>query len=637
MNEHKFYYFLHIQILLLIVWSLLTGLGYTILCYVFDMAPFTLIWFGAIIAVSAWGWELYRQFKYVTINKKKLKKWYQYVQLFIYSIFGLWTVLFILYSDITEHNLNQVTVLIQVTASILAATFLFSDKKLFIPVLLILIYPLVVYFINLDETKGYFLAFFTLALLGFLLYASNNGYKLIQQIFHQAQQDSLTGLYNRRHFMENLDQLLKTLKESKKFSFILLIDLDHFKNINDTLGHDVGDKLLCEISNRLNTFCGDSKHVARLGGDEFMITSYPYDNYDECLKSADIFSHEIGRLLKEMYVIDFNHIHISVSIGVKLLDSTLSNSIQVVKEADIAMYEVKSSGRDGVVNFNKALSSKISNTLEMERKLYFALEHDEIELYYQPQVNKDGLICGCEVLTRWYNPDLGMVAPLEFIKIAEKTGLIIDLGNYILEESFKSLQTWEKKEHSLEQLSINISVKQLLHESFIKRIEYLFNKYLSEKSQHKIVFEITETLLAEDIHNVISIMKKVKNLGIQFSLDDFGTGYSSLNYVREIPIDELKIDKSFVRTLGENKSDEMMLKTIFTLADIFNLRVVAEGIETDTQFEILKAHNCNLFQGYYFDKPLKKDDFEIKLFKQKVKKVKIEMGKKKILNKKHIG
>jgi len=637
MNEHKFYYFLQKQILLLVVWSLFTGLGYTILCYVFDLAPFTLVWFAAIIVVCAWGWELYRKFNDVTINKNKLKNWYKQVQLFIYSIFGLWTVLFLLFSDITDHNLNQVTVLIQVVASIIAATFLFSDKKLFIPVLLILIYPLIVYFMNLNETKGYFLAIFTLGFLGFLLYASNNGYKLIQQIFNQAQRDSLTGLYNRRHVMEHLDQLLKTLKNSKNFSFILLIDLDHFKNINDTLGHDIGDKLLCEISNRLIEFCGDSKHVSRLGGDEFMITSYVYSSYDECIKSADIFSDKIGRILKETYVIDFNHIHISVSIGVKLLDGTASNSIEVIKEADIAMYEVKASGRDGVVNFNNTLSSKIGNTLEMERKLYFALEHNEIELYYQPQVNKDGFIVGCEVLARWYNPDLGMVAPLEFIKIAEKTGIIIELGNYILEEAFKTLQIWEKKEYTLEQLSINVSVRQLLHENFINRIEYLSNKYLNDRAQNKIVFEITETLLTEDMNDIISVMKKIKKLGIKFSLDDFGTGYSSLNYLREIPIDELKIDRSFVSRLGENKSDEMMLKTIFTLADIFDLRIVAEGIETDTQFDILKEHQCNLFQGYYFDKPLKKDDFEIKLVKQKVKKVNIEMNRKKIFNRQNIG
>jgi len=637
MNEHKFYYFLQKQILLLVVWSLLTGLGYTTLCYMFDVAPLSLVWFGAIIVVSAWGWELYRQFNHLKVHKSELKKWYKQVQIFIYSIFGLWTVLFLLFSDIRDNNLNQVTILIQVVAAIIAATFLFSDKKLFLPVLFILIYPLVVYFVNLNETKVYFLALFTLGFLGLLLYASNNGYKYIQQIFHQAQSDALTGLYNRRHTMEHLDQLLRTLKNTKKFSFILLLDLDHFKNINDTLGHDVGDKLLCEISNRLSSFCGSAQHVARLGGDEFMITSYLYSSYDECIKSADTFSDKIGTLLKETYVIDFNHIDISVSIGVKLLDGTASNGIQVIKEADMAMYEVKSSGRDGVVNFNKTLSSKISNTQEIERQLYFALEHNEIELYYQSQVNKDGLIVGCEVLARWYNPDLGMVTSLEFIGIAEKTGIIIDLGNYIIEESFKTLQIWEKKEQFIQQISINISVRQLLHESFVNRIEYLSNKYLNDKSKNKIVFEITEKLLEEDLDTVVSVMKKIKKLGIQFSLDDFGTGYSSLNYLREIPIDELKIDRSFIRDLAKKESNDMMLKTIFTLADIFNLRIVAEGIETEEQLKILKTYNCSLFQGYYFDKPLKKDDFERKLFKQKINKVNLEMHRKKIMNRQNIG
>ncbi len=632
MNEHKFYYILQKQILLLIVWSLFTGLGYILLCYMFDVAPFTLVWFGAVIAVCTWGWELYGQFNYVSVHKRELKKWCKHVQLFIYSIFGLWTILFLLYSDITEHNLNQVTVLIQVVAAIIAVTFLFSDKKLFIPILFILLYPLIVYVINLNETKGYFLAIFTLAFLGFLLYASNSGYKFFQQIFNQAQRDPLTGLYNRRHFMEHINNVLKRVKDTKNFSYILLIDLDNFKTINDTLGHDIGDKLLCEISNRLQSFSGDSKHISRFGGDEFMIISHLYKSNSECLKSADMFSHEIGRILKETYVIDFNHMDISVSVGVKILDGTDSSATQVIKEVDIAMYEVKSLGRDSVVNFNNTLASNIGNTHEMERKLHFALEHSEIELYYQSQVNKDGLIVGCEVLTRWYNPDLGVVSPFEFINIAEKTGIIIELGNYILEESFKTLQAWEKKEYSLEQFSINLSAKQLLHESFIHHIEYLSNKYLTQKSQKKIVFEITETLLKEDINKVISIMKKIKKFGIRFSLDDFGTGYSSLNYLREIPIEELKIDRSFISCLDENKSDDMMLKTIFTLADIFDLSIVAEGIETEIQFEILKKYSCNLYQGYYFDKPLKRDDIELKLIKQKVKKVNIEINRKKILN-----
>ena len=636
MNEHKLYYFLQKQILLLVVWSLFTGFGYTILSLVLDVAPLMSLWCLVTALVSIWGWNLYRQFASLTLNKRILNRWYIKVKLFIYITFGLWTVNFLLYAEIVEHNFNQVAVLIQVILAIMAASFLFSDKKLFIPVILIVVYPLIVYFIHLHETKGYFLAIFTLGFLGFLLYTSNSGYKFMQQIFYQAQRDPLTGLYNRRFFMEHLKQVLLNLQEKNNFSYILLIDLDYFKTINDSLGHNVGDVLLCEVSNRLKSFCGDSHIVSRLGGDEFMIVSDAYENEDACKNDLETKSKEIGRVLKETYNIDYNHIHISASIGVKVLDGSVTKVIDVIREADIAMYEVKSKGRDGVINYNEVMAKKINNTLEIERKLYFALEYNEIELYYQAQVNKDTSIIGCEVLARWYNPDLGAVEPLEFIKIAEKTGIIIQLGDYILEESFKTLQSWEKRNNPLEQFSINISVRQLLHESFVSTVETLSQKYLNEQSQKKVIFEITETLMAEDIHTIISVMKKIQKLGIRFSLDDFGTGYSSLNYLREIPIDELKIDQAFIQNLVESETDEMMLKTIFILADIFELRVVAEGVETKEQFDILNTYDCTLFQGFYFHKPMPKADFENVLLKQKVEKINRQLHQKKEFHKKHI-
>jgi len=630
MNEHKLYYFLQKQILLLVIWSLFTGLGYTLLCVMLDVAPLTVVWYVGILGVSLWGWKLYHRFKRLTLNKKSLNNWYNQVKIFVYTIFGLWTILFLLYSDITEHNLNQVTVLIQIILSIMAATFLFSDKKLFIPIILIVVYPLIVYFVNLNEIKGYFLAIFTLGFLGFLLYSSNSGYKFLQQIFYQAQRDPLTGLYNRRFFMEHLTQVLKNLQQNNKFSYILLIDLDYFKTINDSLGHNVGDILLCEVSDRLKSYCGDSHIISRLGGDEFMIMSDTYKNEELCKKDLEIKSQEISRLLKETYIIDYNHIHISASIGVKLLDGSTKKPIDVIKETDIAMYEVKSRGRDGVINYNTVMSKQIDNTLAMERKLYFALEYDEIELHYQAQVDKNKTIVGCEVLARWYNPDLGQVQPLEFIKIAEKTGIIIELGKHILEESFKTLTEWDKSENNLKQFSINISVRQLLDESFVGSVESLVDKYLNEKLQKKVIFEITETLLAEDIERIILVMKKIKKLGIRFSLDDFGTGYSSLNYLREIPIDELKIDQSFIQNLGKNKTDEMMLKTIFILAGIFDLRVVSEGIENKMQFDILNRYESDLFQGFYFAKPVKKEDFETLLLNQKVEKINKQMHDKKV-------
>ncbi len=611
MNEQKFYDFLQKQILLLIGWSLFTGLGYTILCTVYGVAQTATIWYAFIVLVSIRGVHLYRQFKYKNVELKELDRWYSSVRLFIYMMFGLWTVLFMLYSNETKNNLHLVTVFTQIGAAVIASTFLFSDKKLFVPILLILMYPLVIYFTNIQEAYAYFLSLYAVVFLGLLLYSSNNSNQLIQQIYYQAQHDPLTGLYNRRYFTEYLDQMLNALASKNKFAYMLLIDLDYFKTINDSLGHDVGDQLLIEVTQRIKKYCEKTHLISRIGGDEFMISSYEFDNEKICLAHVNAFAQKLGEILKETYVIDYNHLHISASIGVRILDGKVTKVNEVIKDADIAMYDVKENGRDGVVNFNQVLAKQVDNTLEIERKLYFALTNNEIELYFQAQVNEREKIIGCEVLSRWNNSELGYISPDIFIGIAEKTGIIIEIGSYILEESFKKLQTWNNQGIELEQFSVNISVRQILHGSFVYYIEDLCKKYLNENTQKKLVFEITETLLAEDINKVVDIVNRLKHLHIRFSMDDFGTGYSSLSSLRELPIDELKIDRSYVSRLGEKDSDKMMITTILSLAQIFHLRIVAEGVETGEQFRFLLEQGCHIFQGYYFSKPLKAEDFEI--------------------------
>lgn len=506
----------------------------------------------------------------------------------------------------------------QIAMSVIAASFLFSDKKLVIPILFILMYPLVIYFLNIHEVYGYFNSFYAIAFLAMLIYSSNNSNQLIQKIYYQAQHDALTGLFNRRYFMDYLEQMLYAFKDSDKYAYILLIDLDHFKTINDSLGHDIGDNLLIEVAGRLKNYCESTHLISRIGGDEFMIVSYEFDSSKECLYSAKSFAETIAKILREAYIVEYNHLHISASIGIKFLDGKTAETSQVMKEVDIAMYEAKSEGRNGIVNFNALLAQQVDNTLEIERKLYFALKNNEITLHYQAQFDEDRHIIGCEVLVRWYNEDIGFVPPVNFIEIAEKTGIIIDLGYFILRESFITLQKWEENDIILKQFSINISVKQLLHESFVQDVRHLSQTYLTDVTRDKVMFEITETLLAENIDEVTYIIKEIKKLGIRFSMDDFGTGYSSLSYLRELPIDELKIDRTFVSRLGENESDKKMVTTIFTLAKIFNLEVVSEGIETGEQFAFLLEHHCHIFQGFYFAKPMKKDDFEVLMLRNKV-------------------
>jgi len=637
MNEERFYDYLQRQILLLAGWSLLSGFGFTLLCFYYGIAQEAMIWYAFVILVSLWGFILYRQFGYKHVDAYQLESWYSKVKLFLYVNFGLWTVLFILYSNIEENNIHLVTIFMQIAMSVIAASFLFSDKKLVIPILLILMYPLVIFFINVHEAYGYFASIYAVAFLAMLIYSSNNSNQLIQKIYYQAQHDSLTGLFNRRYFMDYLEQMLNAFKDTNKYAYILLIDLDHFKTINDSLGHDIGDNLLIEVAERIRAYCESTHLIARIGGDEFMIVSYEFENSDECILKAKSFSQAIGTILKETYIIEYNHLHISASIGIKFIDGRTRKTSQVMKEADIAMYEAKSEGRDSVVNFNDLLAQQVDNTLEIERKLYFALKNNEIELNYQAQFNDKKHIIGCEVLVRWYNKELGSVSPVDFIEIAEKTGIIVELGHYILKESFITLQKWEDNEIILKQFSINISVRQLLHESFLQDIVTLCNMYLTDITRKKLVFEITETLLAEDIKKVTYIIKEIKELGIRFSMDDFGTGYSSLSYLRELPIDELKIDRAFVNRLGENESDKKMITTIFTLAKIFDLEVVAEGIETGEQFNFLLEHQCHLFQGYYFAKPMKKEDFEVLMFKNKVQIANSELEAKRERRRNSIG
>lgn len=611
MKKQKFYGFLRKQILLIIGLSFIPGLAYIGLGWMKGVVIPALILSGLVILVSLWGWKLYRDFEFEEIGKEELKIWYRKLTFFFYIIFGLWTLAFLIYSEEVESKLHYIAIFTQIGISVVASILLFSDRKLFLPVLLILILPLTVYSLLIGELYGDVLSIFSVIFLGVLIYASDNSYNLIQKAYYQAQHDALTGLYNSRYFINYMDYRIKRIQSSKKCAYLLLIDLDHFKTINDSLGHELGDKVLKEVAKRIRDYCEDTHTIARLGGDEFAIISDKSYGDGNCQESAYTFSEELLRILKETYVIDRHHLYISASIGVNSIGNSLTEARQFIREADIAMYHAKAQGRDGIILFNDELAKQVEYLLNIERKLYFALEQNEIELRYQPQFNRMQKIIGCEVLVRWNSPELGLVSPFEFVSISEKTGLIIELGNYIIEEAFKTLQEWEMKGLDLKQFSVNISVRQFFHSSFLDEVKRLSEKYLNEDTRKKIIFEVTETILIEDIYRISLIINKLKRLDFSFSMDDFGTGYSSLSSLREMPIEELKIDRSFVCHLGERKSDELMITTILSMAKIYNLKTVAEGIETEEQFKFLLENGCDFFQGYYFSKPLSKDEFEL--------------------------
>ena len=606
---------MHKQILVVITLFVGTGLGYIYMGYLYGSFQAELIWYSIVILVSFWGYRLHCTYRNNDLNMKEKDRWLYQLNYFLYIYFSLWTVMFVLYTLRSEIELHYIVLATQLGAAVVSATILVSQKKLALITLISLMTPIFIYFILLNEFYSYLLAFFTVVLSGVLSYASKNTFNYLVKSQFQAYHDYLTTLGNRRYFIKLLENAIKIQKNDKRDVYLLLIDLDHFKTINDSLGHDVGDALLKEVSQRMLYLAKQYNNtVSRLGGDEFCILSSSYTSKDECLESAIAFANELLRTIKESYIIDSHHLYISASIGVSIINDPKMQAGTFLKEADIAMYEAKNHGRDGIIIFSEELSSRVEQKLEIERILHFALEDKEISLRYQPQMSHSGKLIGCEVLVRWHNEKLGEIGPDEFIPISEQTGFIIELGHYILEEAFKTLQEWGKKGIALEQMSINISMRQLLHNSFVQDVRELSDKYLNEDLASKIVFEMTETSFAEDMEQLINNMNLLKEFGIRFSMDDFGTGYSSLSYLRQIPIHELKIDKSFIAELND-ENDGSLVKTILNIAKNLNLKIVAEGVETEHQRDFLLKNECDILQGYHFAKPIKKEAFEELVFK----------------------
>jgi len=609
MKQQKYYTFFQQQIRLLVWLSLIPGLVYLFFGYLFGLFFSASVWYLSMVSISLYGIYLERRFIQKKMDHNALLRWYRQVVLFMYLIFGAWMAAFLLYSTETEHHLHYIAIFTQLGASVVASTLLVSDRKMFVPILVVLMAPLSIYFGLIDTWYGDVLSIFSLIFLGVLLYASNNTYKLLETSYYNAQHDALTSLHNRRYFIEYMESLVERLAVSKKRAYILLIDLDHFKTINDSLGHDVGDLLLQEVARRISLFCREAHVVARLGGDEFVVVSRDFDT-SVSISDIEVFAEKLLLKLKEPYFLDHHHLYISASIGISKVDDTKMDGQSFLKEADIAMYEAKALGRDGIILFNRALANRVERKLLIEQNLHLALKEKRIEIYFQPQVDGDQHLVGCEVLSRWEDPELGVVCPHEFIPIAENTGVIIELGEYVLEESFRTFRGWLDQGYEIGQFSINISVRQLFYTGFVEKIDGLMEKYLGKEERHKIVFEITESVLAEDIGKVIKILSALKALGISLSMDDFGTGYSSLNYLRRLNVDELKIDKSFIDHFNESTADQVMVTTIVSIAQNFGLKVVIEGIETKAQFDLLAYYGCFAYQGFYFSKPLSQKAFE---------------------------
>ena len=617
LENMNFYKYMHRQILILIGLFSTTSICYVMFGYLYGSMYVELIWYGLILLLSLWGYKLYKIYDENAFTILEKEQWLAKVRYFLFFYFSSWTIMFIFYTFKDNIELHYLAIFTQLGVSVVATTILVSEKKLAISILISSMLPITIYLTFIGEFYAYIIAILTVVLAGVLLYGSRNTFNYLRKSQFQADHDYLTKLGNRRYFINKLKDAIKIQKNGNNYMYLLLIDLDHFKTINDTLGHDVGDLLLIDVAKRMTKLSlNEACSVSRLGGDEFCILSSGCTNKQKCLKQAESFADKLLDVIKQTYIIDDHHLYISASIGVSIIDSPEVSANSFIKEADIAMYEAKSNGRDGVILFNEELSIRVERKLAIERLLHFAIQNDEIKLKYQPQTNSNNEVVGCEVLARWTNSQLGVVSPDEFIPISEDTGVIVELGRFILEESFKTFKAWDEKGICLDQYSINISMRQFYHVEFVQDVQTLCKKYLNENIRKKLMFEITETSIAGDIDDLVDTMNELKNCGIRFSMDDFGTGYSSLSYLRKIPIDELKIDKSFIFELDDEKNDKSIVKTILDIARNLGLSVVAEGVETISQKDFLINEKCDIFQGYHYSKPINKKEFELFISKK---------------------
>ena len=424
------------------------------------------------------------------------------------------------------------------------------------------------------------------------------------QIERLAFYDALTGLPNRRLLMDRLQHATLSVVRTQTQGALLFIDLDNFKDLNDTRGHDTGDQLLLQVAQRLKGCVRESDTVARFGGDEFvvLVEGLSVDAAHASAEAALVASHIATTLGKPYLLGEVSH-HSTPSIGIALFGQQACSVEELLKHADLAMYQAKAAGRNTQRFFDPDMQAAVSTRSALEVDLRRGLQEKELVLYYQPVVDEKGRLQGAEALVRWKHPIRGMVSPAAFIPLAEQTGLILPLGQWVLEAACAQLVAWSRSVLTRSFfLSVNVSVRQFRQPDFVAQV--LGTLDASGANPERLKLELTESLLLADVEDIIARMEHLRRHGVGFSLDDFGTGYSSLSYLKRLPLDQLKIDQSFVRDLQTDPNDAAIVRTILALADSLDLAVVAEGVETTGQLEFLKRHGCKAFQGYLFGRPM---------------------------------
>jgi diguanylate cyclase (GGDEF)-like protein/PAS domain S-box-containing protein len=430
------------------------------------------------------------------------------------------------------------------------------------------------------------------------------------EIHSLAFYDALTRLPNRRLLMDRLYQAMASSARNDQHGAILFLDLDNFKTLNDTRGHDIGDLLLVEVAHRLQECVREGDTVARFGGDEFvLILEGLSSKQEEAAAHAETVAEKVRTLLNQPYKLKRMVHHSSTSIGINLFYNHIGKVDELFKQADMAMYQAKQAGRNAIRFFDPAMQAVLEERGNLEEALRGAISNRQLSLYYQVQVNAALQPIGVEALLRWKHPEQGLIAPMQFIDLAEDTGLILPIGLWVLETACEQIRLWQDNPLFSElNVSVNVSARQFRHEDFVTQLESVLGK--SGINPVRLKLELTESLILNNVEDSINKMEQLKSIGVEFSMDDFGTGYSSLSYLKRLPLDQIKIDQSFVRDISTDPSDAAIVQTIIAMAGTLGLMVIAEGVETEVQREFLESRGCPAFQGHLFGAAVPVEEFE---------------------------
>ena len=599
----------------------------SILSVVFwDIVPHhvNLSWLSATYAISLYRWVILKQFNAASDASRKDDRWRIAFGLGVVSSGAVWGAasVFLFPYDSMLHQLLLAFVIAGMSAG--AVTTLSAIYGFCVAFLVLTLGPLIWSFAiagnAISSTMAIMTALFSLMVIGSskrlnqmimeTLQTRNERRQAQETIRYQALYDELTDLPNRRLLLERLAQEMSRSKRHGHMGAVLFLDLDHFKKINDSLGHRVGDTVLQAVAKRIRRRLRQEDIASRLGGDEFVVLIPEVgDSPDLAAANTEYLALELRELFREPFIVDDHRLHLSASVGIALFPMEHEDPEDLLQQADVAMYSAKELGRDNIQLFLPSMQAAVDRRLEIERDLRRAIGGGELELYYQPQVLACGRIVGAEALVRWNHPTRGMISPADFIDIAEETGLIYQLGDWVLRRACEQL-AYLGRDSELH-VSVNISPKQFREADFVARVRSIL--FETGVPPEMLTLEITESLVIDDIEQTVQRMRNLKTLGVSFSMDDFGTGHSSLAYLKRLPLDAIKIDQSFVRDIESDPNDAVIVETIIVMSHHLGLEAIAEGVETAGALAFLRSKGCHRFQGYLFGRPEPFDNLLLQL------------------------